>query len=162
MPRNGSAAVSRYQQRQFLGGARHMHRGAVFDPRTKRWEASVYMLGDRPSDGKLVPILTPIKSVGTTVSTKGQVRRPCCSSEKVALTWCTYELGSRFQSDWRDSEQVNSSSWMTCVTLVGSSGSAPHDCPYGALTFRNTCSTENNVLTNSRPQAHVFSRLCCL
>lgn len=49
-----------------------MHRRAVFDPRSKRWEASIYMLGDRPSDGKLVPILTPIKTVATTVSTEGQ------------------------------------------------------------------------------------------
>ncbi|CAN0023331.1 unnamed protein product, partial [Ectocarpus sp. 12 AP-2014] len=71
-----------YQQRRLLGGARHMHRGAVFDPRTKRWEASVYMLGDRPSDGKLVPILTPIKSVGTTVSTKGQALALAAKSAK--------------------------------------------------------------------------------
>ncbi|CAM9810654.1 unnamed protein product, partial [Ectocarpus sp. 4 AP-2014] len=71
-----------YQQRRLLGGARHMHRGAVFDPRTKRWEASVYMLGDRPSDGKLVPVLTPIKSVGTTVSTKGQALALAAKSAK--------------------------------------------------------------------------------
>ncbi|CBJ25867.1 conserved unknown protein [Ectocarpus siliculosus] len=71
-----------YQQRRLLGGARHMHRGAVFDPRTKRWEASVYMLGDRPSDGKLVPILTPIKSVGTTISTKGQALAIAAKSAK--------------------------------------------------------------------------------
>ena len=50
-----------------------MHRRTVFDPRTKRWEASVYMLGSRPSDGKMVPILTPIKSVGTAVLTERQV-----------------------------------------------------------------------------------------
>ncbi|CAB1110136.1 unnamed protein product [Ectocarpus sp. CCAP 1310/34] len=75
-------AEARYQQRRLLGGARHMHRGAVFDPRTKRWEASVYMLGDRPSDGKLVPILTPIKSVGTTVLTKGQALALAAKSAK--------------------------------------------------------------------------------
>lgn len=48
-----------------------MHRRTVFDPRTKRWEASLYKLGDRPSDGKLVPLLT---AVGPTLSTEGQVR----------------------------------------------------------------------------------------
>ncbi|CAM9183903.1 unnamed protein product, partial [Hapterophycus canaliculatus] len=61
-----------YQQRRLLGGSRHMHRRVVFDPRSKRWEASIYKLGDRPSDGKLVPILTPIKSVATKLSTEGQ------------------------------------------------------------------------------------------
>ncbi|CAM9998277.1 unnamed protein product [Ectocarpus fasciculatus] len=71
-----------YQQRRLLGGARHMHRRAVFDSRTKRWEASLYMLGDRPSDGKLVPILTPINSVGTTVSTKGQALALAAKSAK--------------------------------------------------------------------------------
>lgn len=52
-----------------------MHRRLEYDPRSKRWEASLYTLGDRPSDGKLVPILTPIKpAVGAIISTEGQVR----------------------------------------------------------------------------------------
>lgn len=48
-----------------------MHRRVVLDPRTKRWEAALYVLRDRPSDGKLMPTLTP---VGTTLLTEGQVR----------------------------------------------------------------------------------------
>ena len=63
----------RYQQRRLLGGFRHMYRRTMFDPRSKRWEASLYRLGDRPSDGKLVPLLT---SAGAALSTEGQVSWP--------------------------------------------------------------------------------------
>lgn len=59
----------RYVQRRMLGGFRHMYRGAVFDHRSKSWEASIYLLRDRPSDGKIVPTLI---SVGA-FATEGQV-----------------------------------------------------------------------------------------
>eukprot|EP00752_Nemacystus_decipiens_P018220 g16349.t1 len=72
-----------YQQRRLLGGFRHMHRRTEYDSRSKRWEASLYTLGDRPSDGKLVPILTPIKpAVGTIISTEGQALALAVKSAK--------------------------------------------------------------------------------
>lgn len=46
-----------------------MHRRVAFDPRTKRWEASVYCLRDRPSDGSMVPTLSPVG----VLNTEGQV-----------------------------------------------------------------------------------------
>lgn len=49
-----------------------MYRRAVFDPRIKKWDTSFYMLRDRPSDGKLVPMLTPVGCFNT----EGQVRTP--------------------------------------------------------------------------------------
>lgn len=66
--------MPRYQQRRLLGGFRHMHRRAVFDPRTKRWEASVYFLRDRPSDGEMVPTLSPVG----VLNTEGQVISVWC------------------------------------------------------------------------------------
>lgn len=42
-----------------------MHRRARYNGKTKKWEASLYMLGDRPSDGKLVPMLSTVGSFNT-------------------------------------------------------------------------------------------------
>lgn len=59
-----------------------MHRKTTFKPDTKRWEASTYVLKERPSDGKLVPMLTPSAAPpGTVLHSEGQV-----SSMKSAVT----------------------------------------------------------------------------
>lgn len=88
-----------------------MHRRVEYDPRSKRWEASLYALGDRPSDGKLVPILTPIKpAIGVTISTEGQVsRRECVDASRVksarilamTLVECSDPKGMREQGSYQ-------------------------------------------------------------
>ena len=51
-----------------------MCRKTTFDSKTKRWEASIYALGGRPKDGKLVPMLTPsTTTAGTVLRSEGQV-----------------------------------------------------------------------------------------
>lgn len=42
-----------------------MYRRAGYDVRTKKWDASLYILGDRPSDGKLMPMLSSVGSMNT-------------------------------------------------------------------------------------------------
>lgn len=60
-----------------------MHRKTTFKPETKRWEASTYVLRERSSDGKLVPMLTPsVVPLGTVLRSEGQV-----SSMKSAVTY---------------------------------------------------------------------------
>lgn len=98
------------------------------------------MLGDRPSDGKLVPILTPIKSVGTTVSTKGQVRCPCCSRIFGKSRFDMGVLKSLVRVFNRIGAMLNNS-----TTRLGAGRRDFFkllDCPYGVLAFRNTCGTE--------------------
>lgn len=70
-----------------------MHRRAGYDARAKKWDASLYMLGDRPSDGKLVPMLSSVGSMNTEAQVS--IRLESRAETTAKQTWDVY-WGSRF------------------------------------------------------------------